>query len=132
MSVRELATYVAQQRTGGKASSAAAQITEDSLALEFTRRHRDHLRYVALWGAWMSWDGCTWKREQTLEAYDLARLVCRDAANSIANAKLRAKVLSAGSRAAVENLARSDRAHAAVIEQWDRDLFALNEPRSTT
>ena len=76
----------------------------------------------------MRWTGRQWLRETTLEAFDLARSVCRDAANKIKNAKLRARILSASTRAAVENLARSDRAHAATTEQWDRDPFALNEP----
>jgi putative DNA primase/helicase len=107
-------------------------LTEDELAAEFTRRHRNHLRYVAAWGAWMRWTGRHWQREATLEAFDLARAVCRDAAANLTNAKLRARILSAGTRAAVESLARSDRAHAAITEQWDRDIFALNQPGKNT
>lgn len=104
----------------------AVDLTEDGLAAEFTRRHRDHLRYVALWGAWMHWDGRCWRREPTLMAFDLARAVCRDAGDGLDNAKLRARILSAGTRAAVENLARSDRAHAALPEQWDAYPWHLN------
>ncbi len=104
----------------------AVDLTEDGLAAEFTRRHRDHLRYVALWGAWMHWDGRCWQREPTLMAFDLARAVCRDAGDGLDNAKLRARILSAGTRAAVENLARSDRAHAALPEQWDAYPWHLN------
>jgi putative DNA primase/helicase len=103
-------------------------LTEDELAAEFTRRHRGHLRYVAPWGAWMHWDGRRWEREPTLKAFDLARAVCREAGEGLENAKLRARILSAGTRAAVENLARSDRAHAAVPQQWDDDPWVLNTP----
>jgi putative DNA primase/helicase len=109
--------------------SAACGLTEDELAAEFTRRHRDHWRYVALWGAWMRWNGQCWQRDATLEAFDLARAVCRDAADEVVDDKLRTRLRSAATRAAVENLARSDRAHAAVPDQWDTDPFALNEPR---
>jgi phage/plasmid-associated DNA primase len=118
-----------QARTSGRAGGATG-LTEDELALEFTRRHRDRFRHVASWGVWMKWTGCRWQREPTQEVFDLARKVCRDAGKGLGNAKLRARILSASTRAAVESLARSDRAHAAVPEQWDRDLFALNEPRS--
>jgi putative DNA primase/helicase len=118
----------ADGQTTAKTTPRSSGVTEDDLATEFTRRHRDHLRYVALWGAWMRWSGRHWQRETTLEAFDLARDVCRDAADKIKNAKLRARLLSASTRAAVENLARSDRAHATTTEQWDRDPFALNEP----
>jgi putative DNA primase/helicase len=107
-------------------------LTEDELAAEFTRRHRDHLRYVALWGTWMKWNGLRWRREPTREAFDLARIVCREAAAGLDNAKLRARIMSASTRAAIESLAQSDRAHAAVTEQWDRDPFALNEPRRSS
>jgi putative DNA primase/helicase len=117
-----------QLYTNGETTGAVG-LTEDELAEEFTRRHSHHLRYVAAWGAWMRWTGQHWQREATLEAFDLARAVCRDGAAGLTNAKLRARILSASTRAAVENLARSDRAHAAVTEQWDTDLFSLHEPK---
>ncbi len=101
--------------------------TEDELAREFSRRHGADWRYVAAWSAWMRWDAQHWQREPTLEVFDLARAVCRDAAATISSRskKLRAIVLSARTRAAVENLARSDRAHAATSEQWDADPIII-------
>lgn len=103
-------------------------LTEDELATAFTARHRHELRYVAAWGAWLRWRGSSWQREATLEAFDMARAVCRDAAAGIKNAKLRAKILSASTRSAVENLARADRAHAATTEQWDTDPLVIGTP----
>ena len=102
--------------------------TEDELAREFSRRHGADWRYVAAWNAWMRWDAQHWQREPTLEVFDLARAVCRDAAATISSRskKLRAIVLSARTRAAVENLARSDRDHAATSEQWDADPRIIN------
>ena len=72
--------------------------------------------------------GSRWERESTLLAYDLARLICRDAASSCRNAKLRAKLSSAATVAAVERLARADRCHASTTEIWDRDPWLLNTP----
>ena len=120
-----------QQNKASVQAVAAIGLSEHELALEFTRRHRAGFRYVACWGRWMKWTGCRWRHESTQEVFDLPRKVCWDAGKGLNKPKLRARVLSASTCAAVENLARSDRAHAAVPEQWDRDLFALNEPRST-
>jgi P4 family phage/plasmid primase-like protien len=102
--------------------------TEDALALEFTRRHAEDWRYVALWGQWLHWTGTHWQHETTLKAYHQARLVCRDTAVSCPSAKVAAKISSAGTVSAVERLARADRRHAATSDVWDRDLWALNTP----
>jgi P4 family phage/plasmid primase-like protien len=106
-----------------------AELAEDALALAFTARY-PNLRYVAQWGKWMEWTGAAWVEDTTLHVYSLARELCRDAATANASASVGAirKVKSAATRAAVENMARSDRAHAARIEQWDADPFALATP----
>jgi len=100
--------------------------TDDALALEFTERYAEDWRYVAAWGYWLHWDGNCWRRENTLRAYDLARLVCRGAAARCNKAKIAAKLASANTVAAVERLTRADRRHAATIDQWDRDPWLLN------
>lgn len=104
--------------------------TEDDLALEFARRHHNALRYVAAWGGWTSWTGEVWERETTLMAFDLARLVCRDAAALVSprSSRIRARLLSASSRAAVENMARSDRSLARTCDDWDRNDEDFNHP----
>jgi P4 family phage/plasmid primase-like protien len=100
--------------------------TDDALALEFTERYGEDWRYVAAWGYWLHWDGNCWRRENTLRAYDLARLVCRGAAARCDKVKTAAKIASANTVAAVERLSRADRRHAATIDQWDRDQWLLN------
>ena len=113
---------------GGSGDDAPLPVgfTEDALALEFTSRHAQDWRYVAVWGQWLAWTGTRWEREATLRAYDLARLVCRDAAGRCTNAKIKARISAASTVAAVERLARSDRRHAATSEIWDRDPWLLN------
>ena len=68
------------------------------------------------------------EREDTLQAFDLARRVCREAAARAGTAKLKAKLSSAATVSAVERLARSDRRHASTTEIWDRDPWLLNTP----
>jgi putative DNA primase/helicase len=85
-------------------------------------------RYVAAWGDWLHWDGKCWRKETTLRAFDLARLVCRQAAARCQKPKIAAKVASASTVAAVERLVRADRKHAATTEVWDKDPWLLNTP----
>ena len=118
--------------TGGGGDSgddaAPVQLTEDALAEVFTGQHAQDWRYVAAWGQWLTWTGTVWVREDTLKAYDLARKVCRSAARKASSAKLKAKLSSASTIAAVERIARADRRHAETTEVWDRDPWALNTP----
>jgi P4 family phage/plasmid primase-like protien len=105
--------------------------TDDALAMDFTARHAQDWRYVAAWGHWLHWDGSCWRKETTLRAYDLARLICREASARCRKPKIAAKVASAATVAAVERLARADRGHAATVDQWDRDTWLLNTPDDT-
>lgn len=102
--------------------------TDDALALEFTTKHALDWRYVATWGHWLHWDGACWKKETTLRAYDLARMICREASARCHKPKVAAKVASAATVAAVERLSRADRRHAATVDQWDPDPWLLNTP----
>lgn len=113
--------------------------SEDNAALAFSALFADDLRYVAPWGRWMVWRGQRWQEENTLHVFDLARKVCRsvaaqartDMTNITTEAQRRAVVSRYGlasTVAAIERLAKADRRHAATIEQWDADLWALNTP----
>ena len=110
--------------------------TEEALALDFSARHVDDLRYCAAWGRWLIWSGDHWRSDGTLRAFDLSRPVCREASNRalarIENVKAAARVAaglaSARTVAAVERLAKADRRHAATSEQWDADEWLLNTP----
>lgn len=93
--------------------------TEDALALEFTRRHGGHLRYVAAWSKWVEWDGRRWDFDETIHVFDLARAICREAASE-ANAGQKT-LAKANTVAGVERLAKADRVHAATVDQWDAD-----------
>jgi putative DNA primase/helicase len=120
---------------GGADDSALAtdpgELTEDALASEFTRRHQDALRYVNEWGKWLRWDGQRWAPERTLAVYDLARQITRDVTAKVVNQKIAARIQAAATVNAIVSLARCDRAHARVSEDFDADPWLLNTPAGT-
>jgi len=107
------------------------KLTDNALASEFTRLHGDELRYVHEWGKWLRWDGTRWEAERTLRVYDLARQLVRDVGKDIGNPKVAARIESAATVNAVVSLARADRRHAHVTENFDSDPWALNTPAGT-
>ena len=105
--------------------------SDESLALSFTERHAQRLRFVAAWGQWMRWNGHAWKADDTLAAYDAVRRVCRDRSAEANDPRVASSLASAKTVAAVERLAKSDRRHAATTGQWDTDPWVLNTPGGT-
>lgn len=112
------------------------EYSEDAIAERFTEQFAEGLTYVARWSTWMLWEGERWVRDDTQRAQDLSRSVCRALADeAMKRPELKSKARSiAGSIASartvgnVLRLASTDRRHAATVEQWDRDEFALNTP----
>ena len=68
----------------------------------------------------MLFDGMRWHAEDTLEAFDKARVLCREANDA------KAKIVNA-----VVTLARADRASAATEKQWDIGGMIFNSPSAT-
>jgi len=101
---------------------------DDALALEFSELHGNELRYTARWARWSIWDGTRWKPDDTCYVFDLVRRLCRRASSSCGDENLARRVVSASTVAAVERLARADRRHASVVDQWDADPWLLNTP----
>jgi putative DNA primase/helicase len=102
--------------------------TDEALALRFAEQHAGRLRYVEVWGRWLTWDGTRWQFDDTLAAYDLVRETCRSASAECNRENVAAALASAKTVAAVERLARSDRRLAATVDQWDVDPWLLNTP----
>src|SRR6516164_9764639 len=94
-------------------------LTEDKLALRFSERHAETLRYVAVTNTWFRWDGRNWRPEETTLAFDLARISCRSDAETYGNGRPPSSVYSAKTVAAVERMAKADRRQAATLDQWD-------------
>jgi putative DNA primase/helicase len=102
--------------------------SEDDLAVNFTQTFGEDWRYVAQWGQWLVWTGNRWQTDQTLCAQHLVRRVCRKAALRADSARTAAKLASSGTLTGVERMARTDRRHAAMAEEWDADPWLLNTP----
>jgi putative DNA primase/helicase len=101
--------------------------SDEALALRFTERYAEKLRYVAAWSKWLIWNGQYWQFDDTLKAFDFARRICRGAASEC-DKKFANAIASAKTVAAVERLARADRRLAATVDQWDADPWLLNTP----
>jgi putative DNA primase/helicase len=67
-----------------------------------------------------------WATDRDLSVFDLLRNHCRTLL--VADNNLRKKMLNAGTIAATERLIKSDRRHAATVEQWDSNDWILNTP----
>lgn len=111
--------------------------SEDRLAAEFTRQYSLDWRYCDAWGKWLVWDGHRYAPELTLRAFDASRGVARmvsaralvdDELTAARQEKTASAIASAGTIAAIERLARADRAHAMASDAWDRDTWLLNTP----
>lgn len=109
------------------------RFSEEALALRFSAKHAGDLRYVAGWGKWLRWDGTRWQEDDTLQVFDLTRVVCRAASAECEKEKPSAapRLAAAATVAAAERLARADRRHAATVKQWDADPWMLNTPNGT-
>jgi putative DNA primase/helicase len=107
------------------------QFSDEALALEFSDKHAAELRYVASFKRWHIWSGSHWRADDTMQAFDFARAVCRSAAALVPPERKRIAfaVAAATTVAAVERLARADRRHATTAAQWDPEAWIFNTPR---
>lgn len=109
--------------------------SDDSLALRFTSRHCEDLRFVNKCGRWVRWDENRWVIDESLYVMDQARAIAREASMELLaylfNEKLAATVASAKTVSAIERLARADRRHASFSETWDSNPWLLNTPDGT-
>lgn len=105
-----------------------SEFSDDALARYFADQQQNRLRYVEPWGRWYIWDDTVWKADDSLEAFDIVRAICRERALKAPSERIAAAVLSAKTIAATERLAKTDRRIAATVDQWDGDAWVLNTP----
>ena len=101
--------------------------SEDAIALEFTERHRDEVRYTAQWGKWHLWDGQRWAEDRKRKVFNMARAVCREVAVGM-KGDSKKTIASNKTKMGVLGLAMDDQRTAAVAEQWDADIWKLCTP----
>jgi hypothetical protein len=102
-------------------------LTEDALALRFSEKYEDSLRYIFTKSQWLQWgpEG-KWREEVTALAFDLARNSCRDDAETYGNGKPPTSVFTSATVGAVERMAKADRRQATIMEDWNADDWAYN------
>jgi phage/plasmid-associated DNA primase len=105
-------------------------LSDDLLALRFAEEEAKSLRYVAMLGKWLWWDGQRWRFDETLIARARARGLCRRVSIRC-EPKVEKQIASAKTIAAVERLAQADPRIAATVNQWDADSWLLNTPAGT-
>ena len=104
-------------------------LSEDGLALEFSRQYAEDWRYVHAWGRWLSWDGTVWRREKTRRIINLIKGTCRDVDARHPKADGKTRGVKWKTICAVEKMAQADPRHDCSDDIWDRDPWALNTPK---
>ena len=112
-------------------TAAHSFVTEDWVALAFTRAHRDDLRFCHTAGAWFRWTGAIWRKEVTRLAFDWAREIGRDLSEGNGNDKVRAIAGKSAFAIGVRTIRQADRAFAVTGEMWDADPWLLGTPGGT-
>jgi len=128
--VAEMGSTLADLSSG---TALPVEFSEDALALRFSRKYEDELRYVNSWAKWLHWDSTRWAADTTLRIFDLARVVCREVGAECDGSQkgIATRLASKSTVASVERLAAADRRHASTPEQWDADPWLLNTPKGT-
>lgn len=101
------------------------EVSEDAIALEFTRKHGSDMRFDHDAGKWFQWSHTHWRALSIPVAFHYARELGRKLG---AGKKQICKAAVAGGS---ERFARADPAHAVTAEIWDKDPWLLGTPGGT-
>lgn len=111
------------------ARAAAADLSEDQLALSFVAQHGAWFR----WSPGMDWmrnESTHWVRDDERRRFSVARKICRHAGMSVSGSdkKLARSLSSAKTVAAILTLAQADERIVLASSAWDADPWLLNTP----
>lgn len=102
-----------------------SEISEDAIALAFTARYRDSLRFDFNAGRWFQWNGTRWESDNTALAFHYARQLGRALTDG------QRSMCKAAVASGAERFARADPAHATTSTRWDTDRMLLGTPNGT-
>lgn len=106
----------------------APLLSGDFLTSRFVEVHGDAWKHVPAWGAWYTWTGTHWSKDEVSAAFNAVRLVCPAEAGNL-DAKSEAKRLaSARTIQAVHRIVASDPAIARSTHSFDQHPMLLNTP----
>lgn len=124
--VRTIATSMARYEPAPE----AVGLSDDDLALMFSKEHADNLRYVAKEKKWMEWGGTVWAEDDILDVWDLARRLCRDISQDL-DPRIVKQLKAAKVWPAIEKAARSDKRHAVTPDIWNCSSQLFNTVKVT-
>ena len=107
-----------------QASESAPPISEHVVALGFTDKYRETMRYSPALGCWFEWDKTRWKPDKLQRAYHYVRTLAGEAGKEKSTRK-------AAFARGVESFCRADPAHAVGAGYWDVDPWHLGTPSGT-
>lgn len=99
-----------------------AEVSEDLIALEFTRQYGSTMRFDHDVGKWFQWSLTHWRPLTIPAAFHYARQIGRRLADG------KRSMCKAGVAGGAEKFARSDPAHAVTSDIWDQDPWMLGTP----
>lgn len=107
------------------------EFSEDSLALLYTGRHSDDLRYTPELGKYHRLSrsddgGACWHRDTVCRTFSEIRDLTRE--QSMLTEKGKARLCSAATISSVEKLVRFDQRTVMTVDQWDSATMVLNTP----
>jgi putative DNA primase/helicase len=101
--------------------------SDDDMADRFSASHRN-VRYTAEWDTWHEWDGKRWLKDRTLDIFDKVRMQNRQIAAKLDDDGTRKRLSNSKTIASIASLARSDKRHAMLPEEWDSNDYLLGTP----
>lgn len=101
---------------------AAAEVSEDAIALAFAHQFESTIRYDHDAGRWYEWDDVRWRPDRTARGLHYAREIGRRMGDG------KRQMCKAAVAKGVETFCRSDPRLAVTSDEWDNDLWKLGTP----
>jgi putative DNA primase/helicase len=106
-------------------SAQAVEVSEDAIALAFTREFGENMRFDHHAGRWYKWIDTHWHRLEIPAALHYAREIGRRLGAG------KKAICKASVAKGAETFAQADPVHAVTSEQWDKDPWLLGTPKGT-
>ena len=101
------------------------EVSEDAIALAFTREFGDSMRYDHNAGRWYQWSSTHWRQLEIPVALHYAREIGRRLGSG------KKAICKASVARGAEIFAQADPTHAVTSAHWDRDPWLLGTPSGT-
>lgn len=103
----------------------ALEVSEDAIALAFTREFGSTMRFDHHAGRWFQWSSTHWRRLDVPAAFHYAREIGRKLGSG------KKAICKASVASGAERFAQADPEHAVTSSIWDADPWQLGTPKGT-